>query len=102
MMHVVAEARRGGVFGVGDLGAGAVDRGADVSFGQRQHPDRVEAGGVEALGVDAVAERCVEAPLRLKALSDPEPGRQLEDDEPVGAGRFYQSLYVLARARSTR
>jgi hypothetical protein len=57
MMHVVAEARGGGVFGVGDRGAGDVDRGADVGFGQCQHPDRVEAGGLEALGADAAAER---------------------------------------------
>jgi hypothetical protein len=56
MMHVVAEARGGGVLGMRDRGAGDVDRGADVGFRQGEESHGVEAGGVEALRADAGAE----------------------------------------------
>ena len=101
-MHVVAEARGGGVFGMGDRRAGPVDRGADIGFGESQHPDWVEAGGVEALGADAFAERCVEAPPGLKPPREWHSSRQLEDNEPIRAGGFDPPRYVGARERLAR
>ena len=62
MMHVVAEVRGSGVFGVGDRGAGVFDRGADIGFRQGEEPHGVEGRGVEALVADASAECSIGAP----------------------------------------
>src|SRR5436305_673954 len=55
-----------------------------------------------AVGADERPQGAVDAPPGLEALWEPQPGRQLEHDEPVRAGGFDQPLYVVARESPAR